>query len=294
MAKKRKSSKTRSFGSSQRANHNSDQFYASKIYSSIAVHSCNCEPNDFPTEHQNKIITASSEDMHHIPDCCAHLMITSPPYNVTKDYDENLVLEDYLKLLETVFGECYRVLVDGGRACINVANVGRKPYIPISDYISQIMYGIGFNQRGEIIWDKGASAGGSCAWGSWKKASNPCLRDVHEYILIFSKGSLSREKGESTIGRDEFLEYTKSIWQMSTESAKKVGHPAPFPVELPRRLIQLYSYENDVVFDPFIGAGTTAIAALGAKRRFFGYEIDAGYVQLAEKRIEATCNISVG
>ena len=121
--------------------------------------------------------------MKEIPDNSVHLMITSPPYNVSKEYDEDLSLDEYLILLKNSFKETYRVLVNGGRACINVANLGRKPYIPLSDYISQIMYEIGFNMRGEIIWNKAASASPSTAWGSWQSASNPILRDVHEYIL---------------------------------------------------------------------------------------------------------------
>ena len=141
------------------------------------------------------------------------------------------------------------------------------------------------NKEPEIIWDKAASAGGSCAWGSWMSASNPSLRDVHEYILVFSKGDLKRPKGEDTIGRDDFLEWTKSIWRMGTESAKKVHHPAPFPVELPHRLINLYSFKGDVVLDPFMGSGTTAIAALKNGRHYVGYDTDPEYVAIAGKRI---------
>ena len=143
--------------------------------------------------------------------------------------------------------------------------------------------------RGEIIWDKSASAGSSTAWGSWKSSSNPTLRDVHEYILIFSKSHFKREKIEerpSTITRDEFLENTKSVWTFPTVSAKKIGHPAPFPVELPYRLIQLYSYKDEIVLDTFMGSGQTAIAGLKAGRKYIGYEIEKEYVDLANKRIE--------
>src|SRR5215510_8408394 len=136
------------------------------------------------------------------------------------------------------------------RACINVANLGRKPYIPLSDYISKMMVDIGFNMRGEIIWNKAASASPSTAWGSWQSAVNPILRDIHEYILVFSKGTYKREKNnenENTITKEEFMECTKSIWTMKAESARKIGHPAPFPEELPRRLIKLYSFSNDIV-----------------------------------------------
>jgi site-specific DNA-methyltransferase (adenine-specific) len=201
-------------------------------------------------------------------------MITSPPYNVSKEYDNDLSLNEYLDMLRRVFTETFRVLVNGGRACINVANLGRKPYIPLSDYISTMMIEIGFNMRGEIIWNKAASASPSTAWGSWQSASNPILRDVHEYILVFSKGDYNRKKqptNENTLTKDEFMEWTKSIWMMKTESAKRIGHPAPFPEELPNRLIKLYSFKNDIILDPFIGSGTTAVSAIKQKRDFIGY-----------------------
>ena len=182
-----------------------------------------------------------------------------------------------------------RVLVPGGRACINVANLGRKPYIPLHAYICEDMIGLNFLMRGEIIWNKGASGSPSTAWGSWRSAKNPTLRDVHEYILVFSKGRYGRGRsgGTSTIGRDEFLEWTKSVWSFGAEPARKIGHPAPFPVELPFRLIQLYTFAGDVVLDPFMGSGQTAIAALRAGRRYVGYDTDESYVRLAERRIAA-------
>ena len=236
----------------------------------------------------HKIVFGDCRNMKEIGDNQVHLMVTSPPYNVSKDYDDDLSLHEYLDMLYKVFSETYRVLVNGGRACVNVANLGRKPYIPLSDHISQMMIEIGFLMRGEIIWNKGAGAGVSMAWGSWKSASNPVLRDVHEYILIFSKGSFSREKtygGENTIEKDQFMEWTKSVWSMNTESAKKIGHPAPFPVELPYRLIQLYTYKDDVILDPFMGSGSTAIAALKSNRNYIGFDIDPEYVKLAEERV---------
>lgn len=230
----------------------------------------------------------SSESMNELPDNSVHLMITSPPYNVSKEYDDDLSLKEYLQLLENSFKETYRVLVNGGRACINVANLGRKPYIPLSDYISKIMLDIGFNMRGEIIWNKAASASPSTAWGSWMSATNPILRDIHEYILVFSKGDYNRNgKGLiSTISKEQFMVWTKSIWTMNAESARRIGHPAPFPEELPYRLIQLYSFKNDLVLDPFMGSGTTAISSIKTDRRYVGYEISKEYIRLAEKRIE--------
>ncbi len=148
---------------------------------------------------------------------------------------------------------------------------------------------LGFVMRGEISWDKAASASTSTAWGSWQSATNPTLRDTHEYILVFSKGSFRRDKMDgrvSTISKDEFLEFTKSVWGFPSESAKKVGHPAPFPVELPYRLIQLYTFSNEIVLDPFMGSGQTALAALKAGRHFIGYEVIGEYCELANRRIQ--------
>jgi site-specific DNA-methyltransferase (adenine-specific) len=231
--------------------------------------------------------------MTEIPDHSVHLMITSPPYNVSKEYDEDLTLEEYSDLLKRVFAETYRVLVTGGRACINIANLGRKPYLPLHAFIIGDMLEIGFHMRGEIIWNKAGSASPSTAWGSWLSASNPVLRDIHEYILVFSKESFSRPnlEKESTIQRDDFLELTKSVWTFPAESARKVGHPAPFPEELPRRLIELYTFQSDVVLDPFCGSGTTCVAALRAGRRYLGYEIVPEYIQIAEERLR-NANVS--
>jgi site-specific DNA-methyltransferase (adenine-specific) len=226
--------------------------------------------------------------MEELPDDSIHLMVTSPPYNVGKEYDEDLSLPEYQSLLGRVWEEVRRVLVPGGRACINVANLGRKPYIPLHAYIIETMQDLGFLMRGEVIWNKAASSSASTAWGSWRSASNPTLRDVHEYILVFSKDTYRRTppgKRENTIEKEQFLEYTKSVWTFPAVSAKKIGHPAPFPVELPARLIQLFTYADEIILDPFMGSGQTAIAALDNGRKYVGYEIDSEYVQLAEERI---------
>jgi len=289
--RKRAGTQTSSFGVTSRINHDSSKFYSSKLYTS------NGEPkkkiqyieNEIANENINKIFTKSSESMSELPDCSVHLMVTSPPYNVGKEYDQNLSLEEYTQLIKNVMKEVYRVLVPGGRACINIANLGRKPYIPLHSYIIKDMLDVGFLMRGEIIWNKSSSAGVSTAWGSWKSAANPILRDIHEYILIFSKEDFSRKRVKNrrdTITKEEFLEFTKSIWALPAESAKKIGHPAPFHIELPYRLIQLYTFENDVVLDPFIGSGTTAIAAVKVNRRFVGYDNNPEYVDLANKRIQ--------
>ena len=285
---------TSSFGTTGRINHDSSKFYNSKLYKELNNDTeISNHVNKFPTEILNTIIHSSCEQMKEIPNNSLHLMITSPPYNVSKDYDVDLSLNEYLVILKNAFSETYRVLVNGGRACINIANLGRKPYIPLSDYISKMMIEIGFNMRGEIIWNKASSASPSTAWGSWQSAANPTLRDIHEYILVFSKGDYKRErtkeeleKKKNTINKEEFMEWTKSIWTMNAESARRIGHPAPFPEELPYRLIQLYSFTNDIVLDPFIGSGTTGVAALKTNRFYIGYDTSEEYIKLAEKRLE--------
>nr|MDO8134176.1 site-specific DNA-methyltransferase [Candidatus Njordarchaeum guaymaensis] len=282
---------TSSFGSPGRIGHDASKFYNTRLYGDIPLEKKGIVyvENEIDKQFLNKILCKSSENMDELPDSSVHLMITSPPYNVGKDYDKDLTLDEYRNLLTHVFKEVYRVLVPGGRACVNIANLGRKPYIPLHSWIIQDMLNIGFLMRGEIIWDKGSSAAASTAWGSWCSASNPILRDVHEYIMIFSKDTFSRrrpKKRKSSITRDEFLEWTKSVWSFQAESATKVGHPAPFPVELPLRMIKLYTFEGEIVLDPFIGSGTTAIAALQTNRYYIGYDIDKEYVELAEKRVK--------
>jgi site-specific DNA-methyltransferase (adenine-specific) len=227
--------------------------------------------------------------MEELPDRSVHLMVTSPPYNASKEYDDDLSLEEYLGLLQRVWQETYRVLAPGGRACINVANLGRKPYIPLHGYIIAQMMEAGYLMRGEIIWNKGASASASTAWGSWRSASNPVLRDVHEYILVFSKDNFRRQPQgkENTISKEDFLEWTKSVWSFPAVSARKVGHPAPFPEELPHRLIQLFTFKGDIVLDPFAGSGTTCLAAAADGRNYIGYDTNEEYIELARKRLES-------
>lgn len=280
--------KTSRFGVSKREGHDSTSFYSRSLYNELNVDENMIEvENSIPSEVLDKVFCKDSRKMEEIPDSSVHLMVTSPPYNVGKEYDQDLDLKAYLNLLKDVFSETYRVLVPGGRVCVNIANVGRKPYIPYHKFIIDTMLEVGFMMRGEVIWNKGAGAGVSTAWGSWCSPSNPTLRDVHEYILIFSKGKFSRNgKGkESTITRDEFLEYTKSVWEFPPESAKRVGHPAPFPIELPYRCIQLYTFKGEVVLDPFCGVGTTCIAAIKAGRHYIGIDINPEYVEKANRRI---------
>ena len=291
-ARKRAKTSTSAFGVSRRESHDASTYYNSRINKGIASQRDVGEPQELPETFRNVVLTGDARE-NPLPDNCVQLVVTSPPYNASKAYDDDLTLDEYLKLLHDVFAECYRVLSPGGRMVVNVANLGRKPYIPLSTYINSMMIELGFLMRGEIIWDKSASAGSSCAWGSFQSASNPCLRDIHEYLLVFSKGDykLPRSKKEraegriDTIEKRDFIEQTKSIWRFATERASRVNHPAPFPVELPRRCIEMYTFAGDVVFDPFNGSGTTCVAAKQSGRVFVGMDLSEEYCTIADERI---------
>ncbi len=290
---RRRGTSTSEFGISKREGHDSSRYYDTNMYRSIQREHDTGQAQHFPDHLRDTLIHGDAQDMSQIPDNSVHLMVTSPPYNVTKEYDDDLTLSEYLELLHNVFSEVYRVLTPGGRAVVNIANVGRKPYIPLASHVNVLMSEIGFLMRGEVIWDKSASAGSSTAWGSFQSASNPCLRDIHEYLLIFSKGQfkLNRTSDEregervDTIEKQEFIDLTKSIWSFPTASAKKIGHPAPFPVELPRRCIEFFTFQGDVVLDPFMGSGSTAIAATKSSRAYICYDINEEYITLAEQRL---------
>jgi site-specific DNA-methyltransferase (adenine-specific) len=275
---------TREFGTGKREGHDASAFYARGL--ATPDWSTDTSLGDVPEAHLDQVFGHTSEAMTELPDNSVALMVTSPPYHVGKDYDSDAPFDEFLALLRRVLAETHRALEPGGRAVVNVANLGRRPYIPLSSLVTGIACELGFFPRGEVIWVKAAGAGGNCAWGSWRSASNPTLRDVHEYCLCFSKGRMQRvRRGVSTIERDEFLEATLSVWHLPPESARRVGHPAPFPVALARRFIELYTFAGDVVLDPFMGSGSTAVAAIEAGRRFVGYELDASYAELARERV---------
>jgi modification methylase len=236
------------------------------------------------------LFNSSSENMDQIPSESVHLVVTSPPYNCGIDDTDSLPEEDYAEMILDVAKECYRVLVSGGRLAINVANIGRKPYqsrVCLVRYLVQ--HSAPWLSRGEIIWVKGKAPNGSCSWGSWMSPANPTLRDRHEYILVWSKGDFQLQgPGEPTISKEEFLKATSSVWDDIGPELRRNGHPSPFPIGIPRRLIELYSFSGQTVLDPFMGSGTTGIACMGTGRSFIGYELNDVYFSIAEQRIEGS------
>ena len=291
---------TSRFGVGRRENHDASGFYARFARPHLSE-------DDEVSAHfslDEALMCGDSRSMAALPDKSVALVVTSPPYFAGKEYEHALgeghipaSYLDYLQMLEDVFRECSRVLEPGGRIAVNVANLGRKPYRSLSaDVIRILQDDLGLLLRGEVIWAKAEGAAGSCAWGSFRSAANPVLRDVTERVVIASKGRFRRARApeqrraeqlpsESTLTSDEFMEATLDLWRIPSESARRVKHPAPFPVELPLRLIELYTYANDLVLDPFLGSGTTAVAAARRGRRYAGYDIDPAYVDIAAARV---------
>jgi DNA modification methylase len=304
----RRGTTTSRFGSGRREAHDAREFYARftppVLSEDDTVHGPVAELGPA------RCFVGDSTDMAQLPDNSVALVVTSPPYFVGKEYELAVTTSghqaneriptnylEFLAMLRAVFAECVRVLEPGGRIAVNVANLGRKPYRSLSaDVIGILQDDLGLLLRGEVIWQKGAASSGSCAWGSFRSAANPVLRDITERVIVASKGRFDRAhsvaerkaKGlphEASTSNDNFVAYTRDVWEIDAESATRVGHPAPFPVELPRRLIDLYTYKGDVVLDPFLGSGSTVVAAVGAGRVGVGFDVDPSYVELAEQRV---------
>jgi DNA modification methylase len=296
--RRRRPTTTSSFGSSRRESHDASPFY--RRFSAPEL------SDDDEVQRPSRldvVYRRDARDMGNLESGSIALVVTSPPYFAGKEYEASLgeggipgTYLEYLELLRSVFAECKRVLEPGGRIAVNVANLGRRPYRSLSGDVADILSELGMLLRGEVVWWKGRAAGGSCAWGTFRQPSNPVLRDVTERIVIASKGRFDRAIGPagrrhrglpsvSTVTRDEFLEATTDLWEIPPERASRVGHPAPFPVELPMRVIELFTYAGDVVLDPFMGSGTTAVAALRTGRHYIGYETDPSYVVRARARI---------
>jgi DNA modification methylase len=297
----RRGTATSNFGAGRRESHDASGFY--KRFASerpeISDDSSVLPPRAIP----NSFINGDSRSMAEVRDGEVALVVTSPPYFAGKQYEEELEKEgvpssyaEYLDLLTEVFAECKRTLEPGGRIAVNVANLGRKPYRSLASDVIMILQQLGLLLRGEIIWQKGEGASGNCAWGSYRSAANPVLRDITERVIVASKGRFDRAQSRkdreavglpfrNTLTSDDFMESTLDVWHLAPESAKRVNHPAPFPVSLPERLIRMHTYENDLVLDPFLGSGSTGVAASLTNRRFIGYDLDPSYCEIARNRV---------
>jgi site-specific DNA-methyltransferase (adenine-specific) len=296
----RRRTTTSNFGVGARENHDSAPFYGR--FRAPELSADDVVPRPLPVE--QPFVNGDARHMDTVADGSVALVVTSPPYFAGKQYEEELEREgvpasylEYLQMLTDVFAECVRKLEPGGRIAVNVANLGRKPYRSLSaDVIRILQEDLGLLLRGELIWQKGEGASGSCAWGSFRSAANPVLRDITERVIVASKGRFDRARSvkqraaeglphESTVLTEDFLSLTLDIWSMPTESARRVGHPAPFPVELPEQLIRLYTFRDDLVLDPFMGSGSSLVAAARLERRYVGYDLDPAYVEIARRRV---------
>ncbi|MFZ6003995.1 MAG: DNA-methyltransferase [Actinomycetota bacterium] len=298
-AQRKRATSTSSFGVSRRENHDASGFYARFTAPTLSPDATVAPPGVV-----DQIYVGDARQMDRVRPSSVALVVTSPPYFAGKAYEEELgqghipaTYVDYLTMLEEVFAECVEKLEAGGRIAVNVANLGRKPYRSLSaDVIGILQDRLGLLLRGEIIWRKARGAGGNCAWGSFKQPANPVLRDLTERVVIASKGRFDRAlksaerlaadlPHQATVTADEFMDATLDVWELAPESASRVNHPAPFPVELPQRLIDLYTYRGDVVLDPFMGSGTTAVAAVRTGRHYLGYDTDDAYAKAARERV---------
>ncbi len=296
----RRRTSTSNFGVSRRESHDASAFYRRFGSPRLSPEESVLDPKPI----DEPFVYGDARRMEAVADGSVALVVTSPPYFAGKAYEEEVERDgvpssylEYLELLSDVFAECTKKLEPGGRIAVNVANLGRKPYRSLSaDVIGILQDRLGLLLRGELIWQKAEGATGSCAWGSYRNATNPVIRDLTERVVLASKGRFDRARPvaarraeglpwESTVSTDDFLALTLDVWSIPPESARRVGHPAPFPVELPEQLIRLFTFADDLVLDPFMGSGSTLVAAARLGRRYVGYDTDPAYVAAARRRV---------
>ena len=254
--------------------------------------------NELNKKFINKIHCADSLDIiKKFPDNCIDIVLTSPPYNFGINYENTNdvnIWEDYFNKLFNIFRECVRVLKDSGRIIINVQPMF-SDYIPTHHLISNFFLKEGLIWKGEIIWEKNNYNCKYCTWGSWKSPSSPYLKYSWEFVEIFCKNSLKKEGDKNNIDIDSegFKKWVYGKWSIAPErNMKKYKHDAMFPEELVKRLLKLFSYKNDIVLDPFNGAGTTTKVAKQLNRKFIGIDISEEYCKTAEDRLNDCFNMS--
>jgi DNA modification methylase len=308
--RRRRPTATSAFGVGRRESHDASGFYGRFQDPEVSLDDTVVRPKlvDEILLGDARELLASDKYVH---DNSVALMVTSPPYYAGKAYEEALgtghipgTYKEYLRMLHDVFAAVVPKLEPGGRLAVNVANLGRKPYRSLAaDVVGILQDDLRLLLRGEIVWQKALGASGSLAWGSFNNAQNPVLRDVTERVIVASKGRFDRAIDRkvrareglphaNSLGADGFMDATIDLWEMPPESATRVGHPAPFPVSLPQTLIELYTYQGDLVLDPFMGSGTTAVAAIRTGRRYLGTDTDEAYVRAARARCEAEAAVA--
>ena len=248
--------------------------------------------NELPSEYENKIICADSlELMRKLPDNCIDIIFTSPPYNFGLDYDthnDTAMWKDYFDMLFAIFKEGIRVLKYGGRFVVNVQPL-YSDYIPVHHIISNFFIENKMIWKGEILWEKNNYNCKYSAWGSWKSPSSPYLKYTWEFVEVYCKGDLKKrgKKENIDITADEFKSWVVAKWSIAPErNMRGYGHPAMFPEQLAERVLKLFSFQNDVVLDPFNGAGTTTVVAKKTGRRYLGIDISEEYCKTAQERID--------
>lgn len=247
------------------------------------------------TEPSHRLIQGDATHRETLDGDSVDLTVTSPPYNVGKAYDgdvssDSIEYEEYLRFTRKWLSNCLYWTRDTGRLCVNVAlDKNKNGKRPVAADVTRVALEVGWKYHATIIWNEG-NISRRTAWGSWMSASAPHIIAPVEVIIVLYKGEWKRKnQGTSDIGRKEFKEWVLGNWEFPGESAKRIGHEAPFPIELPKRCIKLFSFMGDTVLDPFAGSGTTLVAAINGFRKTIGIELESHYCDLVLNRIEDEC-----